>query len=151
MIPGLERSLREGIGYPLQYSWASLVAQLVKNLPAMREAWVQSLGWDDPLENRLPTSLFCPGEFHGLYSPWIPKSWTRLSDFHSLQKNPVLIICHFPLPYNPLSQPYATTFVSTHLSFPDISCKQIHKICGLLYLTFFFFWLWCMTCEILLP
>ena len=40
----------EGIGYPLQYSWASLVAQLVKNLPAMRETWVRSLGWEDPLE-----------------------------------------------------------------------------------------------------
>ena len=49
-IPGLGRSAREGIGYPLQYSWASLVAQLVKNLPAMRETWVQSLGWEDPLE-----------------------------------------------------------------------------------------------------
>ena len=46
-IPGLERSPGEGIGY--QYSWASLVAQLVKNLPAMWETWVQSLGWEDPL------------------------------------------------------------------------------------------------------
>ena len=50
LIPGSERSTREGIGYPLQYSWASLVAQLVKNLPAMQETWVQSLGWEDPLE-----------------------------------------------------------------------------------------------------
>ena len=49
-IPGSGRSPREGIGYPLQYSWASLVAQLVKNLPAMWETWVQSLGWEDPLE-----------------------------------------------------------------------------------------------------
>ena len=49
-IPGLERSAGEGIGYPLQYSWASLVAQLVKNPPAMQETWVQSLGWEDPLE-----------------------------------------------------------------------------------------------------
>ena len=38
------------ICYTLQYSWASLVAQLVKNLPAMREAWVESLGWKDPLK-----------------------------------------------------------------------------------------------------
>ena len=38
------------MGYPLQYSWASLVAQLVKNQPAMRETWVRSLGWEDPLE-----------------------------------------------------------------------------------------------------
>ena len=43
-IPG------EGIGYPLQYSWASLAAQTVKNPPARRETWVQSLGWEDPLE-----------------------------------------------------------------------------------------------------
>ena len=43
-IPAPGRSAGEGIGYPLQYSWASLVAQLVKNLPAMQETWVQSLG-----------------------------------------------------------------------------------------------------------
>ena len=49
-IPGLGRSAGEGIGYPLQYSWASLVAQLVKNPPAMQETWVQSLGWEDTLE-----------------------------------------------------------------------------------------------------
>ena len=49
-IPGLGRSAGEGIGYSLQYSWASLVAQLVKNLPAMQEICVQSLGWEDPLE-----------------------------------------------------------------------------------------------------
>ena len=39
-FPGLGRSTGEGIGYPLQDSWSSLVAQLVKNLPAMRETWV---------------------------------------------------------------------------------------------------------------
>ena len=46
-IPGSRRSAGEGIGYPLQYSWASLVARLVKNLPAMWETWVLSLGWED--------------------------------------------------------------------------------------------------------
>ena len=50
LIPGLGRSSGGGIGYPLQYSWASLVAQLVKNPPAMLETWVRSLGWKDPLE-----------------------------------------------------------------------------------------------------
>ena len=50
LIPGSGRSTGEGIGYPLQYSWASPVAQLVKNLPAMWETWVRSLGWEDPLE-----------------------------------------------------------------------------------------------------
>ena len=48
LIPELGRSPGEGIGYPLQYSWASLVAQLLKNLPAMRETWVRSLGWKIP-------------------------------------------------------------------------------------------------------
>ena len=49
-IPGSGRSTGEGIGYPLQYSWASLVAQVVKNPPAMRKTRVQSLSWEDPLE-----------------------------------------------------------------------------------------------------
>ena len=49
-IPGSGRSAGEGIGYPFQHSWASLVAQLVKNLLATQETWVQSLGWEDPLE-----------------------------------------------------------------------------------------------------
>ena len=49
-IPGSGRSPGEGIGYPLQYSWASLVAQMVKNPPAMREILVQSLGQEDPQE-----------------------------------------------------------------------------------------------------
>ena len=50
MIPGSGRAAREGIGYPLQHSWASLVAQLVKNSSAMWETWVRSLGWEDPME-----------------------------------------------------------------------------------------------------
>ena len=54
-ISGSGRSTGEGIGYPLQYSWASLVAQLVKNPPKMQETWVQSLGWEDPLEKRKAT------------------------------------------------------------------------------------------------
>ena len=49
-IPGSGRSPGEGIDYPFQYSWASLVAQLAKNLPAMWDTWVLSLGWEDPLE-----------------------------------------------------------------------------------------------------
>ena len=49
-IPKSGRTAGEGIGYPLQYSWSSLVAQLVKNTPAVWEALIQSLGWEDPLE-----------------------------------------------------------------------------------------------------
>ena len=54
LIPGSGRSPREGIGHPLQYSWALLVAQLVKHLPAMCET-CQSLGWEDPPEERTAT------------------------------------------------------------------------------------------------
>ena len=54
-IPGPGRFPGEGIGYPLQYSWASLVAHLVKNLNAMWETWVWSLGWEDPLEQEMAT------------------------------------------------------------------------------------------------
>ena len=77
LISGPGRSTGEGIGYPLQYSWASLVAQLVKNLTAMWETWVQSLGWEDPLEKRKATHttiLVCI--IHE-----VTKSRTRLSDF----------------------------------------------------------------------
>ena len=52
---GQEEPLEEGIGYPLQYSWASLAAQMVKNLTSMWETWVQSLGWEDPLEESMAT------------------------------------------------------------------------------------------------
>ena len=54
-IPGSGKSPGEGIGYPLQYSWASLVAQMVKNLPATRETWVRSLGWENLLEKGTAT------------------------------------------------------------------------------------------------
>ena len=50
LIPGSGRSPGEGISYSLQYSWASLVPQTIKNLPAMRETWVFSLSWEDPWE-----------------------------------------------------------------------------------------------------
>ena len=69
---GREDLLGEGIGYPLQYSWASLVAQLIKNLPAMWKTWVQSLGWEDSLEKGKSThssilTWRIPG---GPWSPW---------------------------------------------------------------------------------
>ena len=70
-IPGWGRSAGEGIGYPLQHSWASLVAQLVKksacnvgdlgSIPGLGRSWRRQ---------RLPTPVFWPGEFQGLYSPW---------------------------------------------------------------------------------
>ena len=75
LIPGLGRSTGEGIGYPIQYSWASHMAQQVKNPPAMQETWIQSLGWEDPQRReRLPTPVFWPRECHGQYSPWDHKA-----------------------------------------------------------------------------
>ena len=70
-VPGLERTAEVGIGYPLQYSWASLVDQLVKNQLLQCGTWVASLGLEDPLEKGKAThSSILPGKFHGLYSPW---------------------------------------------------------------------------------
>ena len=70
LIPGLGRSAGEGMGYPLQYSRASLVAQLVKNPPTMRETWVWSLDWEDPLEKGAATHFSIPAwRIHGLCSP----------------------------------------------------------------------------------
>ena len=67
-IPVSGRSAGGGIGYPFQYSWASLVAQLVKNQPAMWETgfdpWVRKIPWK---RERLPTPVFWPRELHGLY------------------------------------------------------------------------------------
>ena len=86
-IPGSGRSPEEGIGYPLQYSWTSLVAQTVKLLSTMWETWVQSLGWEDPLEKEMAIhsstiawKIPCteePGRLQSMGS----QSRTRLSDF----------------------------------------------------------------------
>ena len=87
LIPGSGRSPREGIGYPLQYSWTSLVAQTVKNPPAMRETWVQSLGWEDPLEEGMAThSSILAWRIPMDREAWqaavhgVAKGWTQLSD-----------------------------------------------------------------------
>ena len=83
-IPGSGRSAGEGIGYPLQYSWASLVSQLVKNLPAMQKTWVRSLGWEEPLEKGKAYPLQYSGleNFLDYIVHGVTKSWTQLSDFH---------------------------------------------------------------------
>ena len=86
LIPGSGRSAGEGTGSPLQYSSASLVTQLAKNLPAMWETWVPSLGWKISWRReRLPTPVFWPKEFHPLYSSWGHKeldTTQQLSFFH---------------------------------------------------------------------
>ena len=81
-IPGSGRSAGDGIGYPPQYSWASLVGQLGKNLPEMWETWVWSwVGKISWWRERLPIPVFWPGEVHGLVHG-IAKSQTGLSNFH---------------------------------------------------------------------
>ena len=73
-IPGSGRSAREGIGYPLQYSWTFLVAQLVKNLPALWDTWVWPLGWEDPLEKGKATHFsILAWKIPWTYSPWCHK------------------------------------------------------------------------------
>ena len=84
----LGSSPREGIGYLLQYSWASLVAQMVKSPPAMRETWIQSLGyWEDPLEEGMAThSNILAWRIPMNKGDWratvheVAKSWTQLSN-----------------------------------------------------------------------
>jgi len=81
VIPGVGRSSGEGLGYPS--SWASLVAQLVKDPPAMWEAWVQSLGWEDPLEKgKAPHSGVLAWRIPWTVQSMGSQSRTPLSDFH---------------------------------------------------------------------
>ena len=77
-IPGSGRSPEKGIGYPLQYSWASLVALTVKNPSAKQETWVRSLDWKDPLEEGMAThsSILAWRLFMAGYSPWCKESDT---------------------------------------------------------------------------
>ena len=84
LIPGLERSAGEVIAYTLQYSWASLVAQLVKNLLATQETWIRSLGWEDPPGE----GKGYPLQYSGLENSMdsiiheVANSLTWLSNFH---------------------------------------------------------------------
>ena len=80
--PGSGRSSEEGKGYPLQYSWASLVAQLVKNQLEFQETWVQSLGWEG---NGYPL------QYSGLENSMDAKSQTGLSNFHYIPISKLLI------------------------------------------------------------
>ena len=87
LIAGSRRSPGEGIGFPLQYSWASLVAQMVKHQPSMQKTWVWSLDWENPLEEAVATHSSIPAwrilmdrevwwaTVHG-----VTNSQTRLSD-----------------------------------------------------------------------
>ena len=87
LICGPGRSTGEGMVYPLQYSWASLVTQTVKNPPAMWEAWILFLGWEDPLESEMAThSSILAWRIPKDRGAWwatvhgVAKSWTWLSN-----------------------------------------------------------------------
>ena len=84
MIPGVRKTCWRTDRLPTPYSWASLMAQLVKNPPAMQETWVQSPGWEDPLEK----GQACILQYFGLENSMdcivhgVAKSQTQVSDFH---------------------------------------------------------------------
>ena len=131
-IPGSGRSAGEGIGYPLQYSWASLVLQLGKISPAMQKTWfnpwVGKIPWS---RERLPTSVFWPGEFPGLYSSWDRKEsdtteWLSLSHVHWVGD---AIQPSYPLPppspLGPQSFPASASFQWVS------SSHQVAKVLGL--------------------
>ena len=93
---GSGRSSGEGIGYSLQYSWASLVAQMVKTLPAMQETWVWSLGWENPLQRGYRLQYSClenlmdrwawRATVHGVTKSQIQLSFHTFSTFHFFSK-----------------------------------------------------------------
>ena len=101
----------------------SLVAQMVKNLPAVQETWVQSLVGKIPWRReRPPTPVFWPGESHGLYSPWVTKSWTQLSDFHFqfLPRSKHLLISWLQSPSTVILEPKNIKSVTVSVVSPAI-------------------------------
>ena len=96
-IFGSRISTGEGIGYCLQYSWASLVTQMVKTLPAMQETWFWSLDWEDPLEKGTAThsSILAwripwteePGRLQSMGSQRAGHDWATFTSFHNLEVN----------------------------------------------------------------
>ena len=82
MTRGSGRSPGEGIGYPFQYSWASLVAQLVKNPPAMWETWFNPWAGMIPRRERLPTPVFWPENSMDCTVHGVAKRRTKLNNFH---------------------------------------------------------------------
>ena len=99
-IPGSRRSAREGIGYPLQCTWASLVAQMVKHLPTMQETWVWFLGGEDPQEKEMATrsSILAwripwteePGELQSTGSQRVGHDWVTNTHTYNLNCHPSL-------------------------------------------------------------
>ena len=123
LTPGLGRSPGEGIGYPLQYFGASMVPQMVKNLPEMQETWVGSPGWEDPLEEGMATHSSIPAWRIPMDrgASWatvhvVAKGWTKLSN---LAQNSTCIVNPKLLVYPSLPCP----------SFPFGNHKFVFKVC----------------------
>ena len=127
-IPGLGRSPGEGICYPVQYSWVSLVAQTVKNPPAIQETWVRCSGWEDPLAEGMATHSSVLAwdprteEPVSLHSPWGRKesdTTERLSTAHNTYhkhcpvpvRAPYWKSCLNPDPQNFINIPPSTFFL----------------------------------------
>ena len=107
LIPRLGRSPGKGIGYPPQYFWVSVVAQLIKYPSPVWETWVQSLVWEDPLEKRKATlSSILAWRY-----PWTVKSQKRLSDchyhFHFTGACVTESLCYIPETNTTLNQLYS--------------------------------------------
>ena len=126
LIPGSGRSIGVGIDYPLQYSWACLVAELVKNLPAMQESWVWLLGWEDPLEKgmaihssilawRIPWTVYPCGGKESDTTVWL--SLFSLMESYSIS---FLVLKTFTssLSLSLLSGPSLPAFLFSFLSLP---------------------------------
>ena len=120
--------------YTVQWYWASLVTQLVKNLPSMQETWVGKIPWR---RERPPTPVFWPGEFHGLYSPWGHKDsdtteWLSLSLFSDIkyiqnvvQPSPSSTILFISSHQTVTSHlPYIQTLATSLLSASKTSCTR---------------------------
>ena len=111
-----------------------LVAQLVKNLPAVWETWVRSLGWEDGLRReRLPTPVFWPGEFHGVYNPCGRKE-PDMTDFHSvpLISPQITFLNTFTLPKKPSSL-LSCHFLTSLLPFIKMAYKTLSLTTSLLF------------------
>ena len=126
-IPGSGSSPGEGIGYPLQYSWASLVTQMVNNLPAMWETWVRPLSWEDPLKKGMAThsSILAWRISMDRGARWatvhgVAKSQTRLRDLakHS-------IWCYFSDSHNSWILESRDGNKLHHSLLPSVTHKQI--------------------------
>ena len=128
-----EDRLEKGEAAHSSNSWASLVARLVKNPPAMRKTWVRSLAWKIPwIREQLPTPVFWPREFHGLYGPWGCKESDRTQQLFIFQDE-LTIGIHVPpaywtyLPSPPLPIPLGWYRAAVWVPW-DI-CKLLLPVC----------------------